>query len=200
MKAKYIRVSTQEQNESRQIEKDVLSYVDKCSGSIPFEKRESALKLISDINKGIVTSVYVHSIDRLGRDTIDILKTISFLTEKGICLISEKEGVKTLNDDGTENLISKMIIGILSTLSEFELQRIKERQREGIEKAKINKAYIANGRPKGTIETKEEFLKKPKTKAIIKRITQGHSLRECANLCECSVNTIQKVKMMLENV
>ena len=197
MKAKYIRVSTIEQNESRQIEKDVLSYIDKCSGSIPFEKRESALKLISDINKGIVTSVHVHSIDRLGRDTIDILKTISFLTEKGICLISEKEGVKTLNDDGTENLISKMIIGILSTLSEFELQRIKERQREGIEKAKINKAYIANGRPKGTIETKEEFLKKPKTKAIIKRIKQGHSLRECANLCECSVNTIQKVKMML---
>jgi len=197
MKAKYIRVSTIEQNESRQIEKDVLSYVDKCSGSIPFEKRESALKLISDINKGIVTSVHVHSIDRLGRNPIDILKTISFLTEKGICLISEKEGVKTLNDDGTENLISKMIIGILSTLSEFELQRIKERQREGIERAKIRDVYVGNGRPEGTTETKEEFLKKPKTKAIIKQLKKGRSVRECANQCKCSINTIQKVKGML---
>ena len=197
MKAKYIRVSTIEQNESRQIEKDVLSYVDKCSGSIPFEKRESALNLISDINKGIITSVYVHSIDRLGRNPIDILKTISFLTEKGICLISEKEGVKTLNDDGTENLISKMIIGILSTLSEFELQRIKERQREGIEKARIRGNYKSNGRPKGNIETKDEFLSKPKNKKIIKLLKEGRSVRECAKLAECSINTIQKVKGML---
>jgi len=196
MEAKYIRVSTEEQNVDRQLEKDVLCYIDKCSGSIPFEKRKSALKLISDIKKGIVTSVHVHSIDRLGRNTIDILQTISFFTANGICLHSTKEGIKTLDENGTENLISKMIIGVLSTLAEFERQRIKERTREGIEKAKQRGTYKGNGRPAG-IETRDEFLNKPKTKGIIKRLKQGHSVRECASLCNCSINTIQKVKMMI---
>ncbi len=198
MKAKYIRVSTLEQNTSRQRNNDIKEYIDHCSGSIPFAKRESALKLISDINKGIITSVEVHSIDRLGRNTIDILNTIKLFTEKNICLTSEKEGVKTLDADGTENLISKMIIGVLSTLSEFELHRIKERQKEGIQRAKVRGVYVGHGRPEGTTETKDEFLKKSKSKQIALRLKKGYSLRECAKMCEVSVNTVKKVKDMIE--
>lgn len=197
MKAKYIRVSTLEQNTSRQRNNDVKEYIDHCSGSIPFAKRESALKLISDINKGIITSVEVHSIDRLGRNTIDILNTIKLFTEKNICLTSEKEGVKTLDADGTENLISKMIIGVLSTLSEFEINRTKERTKEGIQKAKENGSYKSNGRKKGSIETKEEFLKKSKNKQIIKELKSGLSLRRCAKMCNVSINTVKKVKDMI---
>ena len=132
MKAKYIRVSTEEQKIVRQTDFDGLIYPDVCSGSIPFKEREYAKKLLS--NKEI-TEVHVHSIDRLGRNTLDIMQTIQDFTSKGINVVSTKEGLQTLID-GKENPIAKMMIGILGTLAEFELSRIKERQAEGIAKAK----------------------------------------------------------------
>ena len=73
MKAKYIRVSTKEQNTDRQTDFDGLTHIDLCSGSIPFKDRPEAKKLLS--NKEI-TEVHVHSIDRLGRNTLDIMQTI----------------------------------------------------------------------------------------------------------------------------
>jgi DNA invertase Pin-like site-specific DNA recombinase len=95
MKAKYIRVSTKEQNRDRQTDFDGLTYIDKCSGSIPFKERPEANKLLD--NKEI-TEVHVHSIDRLGRNTLDIMQTIQDFTSKGINVVSTKEGLQTLID------------------------------------------------------------------------------------------------------
>ena len=50
MIAKYIRVSTKEQNTDRQTDFNGLTYVDECSGSIPFKDRTEAKKLLN--NKG----------------------------------------------------------------------------------------------------------------------------------------------------
>ena len=47
--------------------------------------------------------------------------------------------------DGKENPIAKMMVGILATLSEFEINRMKERQRDGIAKAKERGVYKTNG-------------------------------------------------------
>ena len=77
--------------------------------------------------------MHVHSIDRLGRNTLDIMQTIQDFTSKGINVVSTKEGLQTLIN-GKENPIAKMMIGILGTLAEFELARGKERQAEGIAK------------------------------------------------------------------
>ena len=63
---KYIRVSTPEQNTSRQ--KDgLIPIVDICSGSIPFEDREAGQELMKRTQLGYVKSISVQSIDRLGR-------------------------------------------------------------------------------------------------------------------------------------
>ena len=132
---KYIRVSTPEQNTTRQ--KDgLISIVDICSGSIPFEKRKGGAELMRRVQSGFVGSVSVQSIDRLGRNTLDILTTIKWFTKQGVNIISQKEGLQTLLKDGTENPTAKLMIGILGTLAEFELSRIRERQAEGIAKAK----------------------------------------------------------------
>ena len=198
MKASYIRVSTSEQNTDRQkINIGFQVYEDKCSGSIPFNQRNFAKELLSDIDKGKIKEVHVHSIDRLGRNTLDIMQTIQHLTSKGVNVVSVKEGLNTLNADGSENMIAKMMVGILGTLAEFELSRMKERQKEGISKAKERDAYKANGRPKGTTESLDEYLAKPKTKKIVKELRKGRSLRETSLVCKCSLSTVQKVQSYL---
>ena len=194
MKALYIRVSTLEQNTDRQTEKGIKTYLDKISGSVAFNKRPEAKKLLAEVEKGRINEIQVHSIDRLGRNTLDIMQTIQTLTEKGVNVISKKEGLQTIVD-GKENPISKMMIGILGTLAEFELTRIKERQAEGIEKAKKKGVYV--GRGEGTEESAEVFLNKAKSRKIIKYLSQGESIRRTALLSNSSINTVRKVKAFI---
>ena len=192
MRAKYIRVSTKEQNTDRQTDFNGTIYSDVCSGSVSFKERTEAKKLLANNE---VTEVLVHSIDRLGRNTLDIMQTIQYFTSKGINVISEKEGLQTIVD-GKENPIAKMMIGILGTLAEFELTRIKERQEEGIAKAKERGVYA--GRSNGSKETIEQFLAKKSTKEIIKYLKQNESIRRTAKLSSTSVGKVQKVKKLME--
>ena len=191
MKAKYIRVSTTEQNTDRQNDFNGLTYPDKCSGSIAFKDRPQAKKLLANDK---VTEVYVHSIDRLGRNTLDIMQTIQYFTSKGINVVSEKEGLSTIVN-GKENPIAKMMIGILGTLAEFEYDRLKERQAEGIANAKKKGVYI--GRKVGTAESKEQFLSKKSTQAIIRFLKANESIRRTAKLSGTSVGKVQKVKKLM---
>ena len=194
---KYIRVSTPEQNTARQ--KDgLIPIVDICSGSIPFEDRPGGEALMRKVQLGFVGSVSVQSIDRLGRNTLDILTTIKWFTKQGVNIISQKEGLQTLLPDGTENPTAKLMIGILGTLAEFELSRIKERQMEGIAKAKERGVYKINGGNR-SIETKTKFLSKSKNALCLKELKRGTSVRRAALLSGVSRMTAHKVKKyMLE--
>ena len=193
MKAKYIRVSTLEQNTERQADFSGLTFTDKCSGSIPFKERPKAKELLADSS---ITEIHVHSIDRLGRDTLDIMQTIQDFTTKGINVVSEKEGLQTLVD-GKENPIAKMMVGILGTLAEFELSRIKERQAEGIAKKKAKGGYL--GRSIGSSESIDLFLNKESTQSILKYLKQKESINRTALLSKTSAGTVKKVKKMIKD-
>ena len=193
MRVKYIRVSTVEQNTDRQDDFNGKTYTDECSGSIAFKDRPKASKLLANDD---VTEILVHSIDRLGRNTIDIMNTIQHFTNKGINVISEKEGLQTIID-GKENPISKMMIGILGTLAEFELSRAKERQSEGIAKAKAKGVYA--GRSAGSSESIDVFIAKESTKAILKNLRLGESIKRTALLSKASIGKVKKVKKMIKD-
>ena len=187
---KYIRVSTTEQNTERQ-ENNANTLIDKCSGSIPFKDRKNGSKLLKMANNDEVDTVKVHSIDRLGRNTIQTF------TELGVNVVSEKEGLSTLID-GKENPTAKLIINILATLSEFELNLIKERQREGIAIAKAKGVYSANGGNK-VKESTEQFLSKKSNAKCWKELKNGNSIRRSASIAGVSNTTAQKIKkLMLE--
>jgi DNA invertase Pin-like site-specific DNA recombinase len=192
---KYIRVSTTEQNTERQ-ENNANTLIDKCSGSIPFIERKNGSKLLRMANNDEVNTIKVHSIDRLGRNTLDILNTIQTFTELGVNVVSEKEGLNTLLPNGKENPTSKLIINILATLSEFELNMIKERQREGIANAKAKGVYASNGGNK-QIETATEFLSKSKNAKCLKELKNGNSIRRSASISGVSNTTAQKVKKLI---
>lgn len=195
MKANYIRVSTLEQNTERQSPiSGAKVYLDKISGTVPLFERPQGKKLYSDIESGLIAEIYVHSIDRLGRDTIDILKTIKYLNSKKICLTSEKEGIQTFIN-GKENPTAQLLINILATLAEFENNIRRERQLEGIAIAKIKGVYT--GRKTGTKLSNDKFLEKHKN--VLKELEKGESIRRVAKLCEVSTGTVQKVKKLLIN-
>ena len=193
--AYYIRVSTIEQNIDRQVVKGEKMFIDKCSGSIKFSERREAKKLLNECIKGFINEVRVNSIDRLGRNTIDIMQTIQRLTDLKVNVVSDKEGLRTLNSDGSINTVSKMMVGILGTLAEFELNRIKERQKEGIVKAKIKGSF--KGRKVGSKEDDDAFLSKTKVQAVIRHLNNGESIRRTALLSKASISLVQKVKKLI---
>jgi DNA invertase Pin-like site-specific DNA recombinase len=188
---KYVRVSTQEQNTARQTRTDDLTLIDICSGSTSFNERKQGSKVLKMARNNEISAVNVHSIDRLGRNTLDILNTIQELTKLGVNVVSEKEGLQTLIN-GKENPVSKLMINILATLSEFELNRIKERQMEGIAEAKKRGVYKSNGgnKPK---ETVKQFISKKANAKCYKLIKTGSSLRNASRLSEVSLGTAQKI-------
>ena len=200
MKVYYLRVSTLEQNTARQMEEipeDCKVFEDKVSGSIPFAERTEGRNIVNLIKQRQINTIYVHSIDRLGRNSLDILQTIQFFNEYEVNLISKKEGLQTFID-GKPNAIASLMIGILSTLSEFELSRIKERSKEGIAEAKKRGAYANNGGKK-KIESVEKFMNKESSKKVLKYLKQGLSVRSCSKMSGCSISLVMKVKKLVED-
>lgn len=196
MKVLYVRTSTIEQKTDRQRvnEKDFqLVIEDKCSGNINLFEREGGRQLLKLIEKGVLTELYVWQIDRLGRCLLDILSNIKFLTEKKICIHFISQGLSTIQPDGTESSITKMIISILGTLSEMEKTISRERQFEGIMLAKL-KGNVYTGRKKDSKEDTLKFLSKPKNAKAIDYIKKGYKNVEVAKIVGLHFNTVTKIR------
>jgi len=191
----YTRVSTVDQKTDRQKvnEKDYeLVVEDKCSGAIPFFSREGGKEIKKLIDNGILTSLSVWQIDRLGRDLRDIINVIFYFKEKQIPIIFINQGLRTLDDEGKENPIAKMIISILGVVGEMEKAQIRERQMEGIRIAKLKKdVYL--GRKPGSSESVLQFLSKEKNKKAFELLKKGYRVGEVAKLSDLHINTVTKI-------
>ncbi|OPC71149.1 recombinase family protein [Elizabethkingia miricola] len=196
MKARYIRVSTGNQNTERQLKKDHPNeklYIDIVSGAIPFKEREQGNKLIQDIEANSIKYISVHSIDRLGRNLFDILATLELLNEKKVTLKVDNLGIESLVNN-KPNSAFKLIISVMANIAEMERETMLERQKEGIKIAIAKGVY--KGRVKGSKESDEQVL--AKYKEVVKYLKRGQSLRDIAKLCNVSLGTVQKVKKILE--
>ena len=194
-KVKYIRVSTEEQNTGRQeVNAKEFSkiYIDKTSGAIQFIERKEAKKLLADIETGIVTEIHIASIDRLGRNIIDILTMVEFFNQKSIKLFVENIGMFSLIDN-KPNPSFKMIASVLGNVAEMERNNMLERQRQGIELAKAKGTYT--GRLYGTKMTNEEIL--TKYKSVVRELKNGESLRRASKIGGCSLGTAQKIQKII---
>lgn len=196
MKVKYVRVSTEEQNTARQelnASEFQKIYTDRISGSVPFNERKEAKKLLSDIEAGLVTEIHINAIDRLGRSIIDILQVAEYLTAKKINLFVENIGMFSLIG-GKINPSFKLIVSVLGNVGELERTNLLERQKVGIELAKLQGKY--KGRLYGTTMTDDEIL--VKYKSVAKELRKGESLRRAAKIGGCSLGTAQKLKSILD--
>lgn len=196
MKARYIRVSTGNQNTERQLEKNHPNeklYIDIVSGAVPFKEREQGNRLIQDIETDSIKYISVHSIDRLGRNLFDILATLELLNEKKVTLKVDNLGIESLVNN-KPNSAFKLIISVMANIAEMERETMLERQKEGIKIAIAKGVY--KGRIKGSKESDEQVL--AKYKEVVKYLKRSQSLRDIAKLCNVSLGTVQKVKKILE--
>ena len=137
----YIRVSSKEQNLARQqveMQKLNLAYIFEEKASGKNVDRPELQKMLSILSEG--DTVVVLSIDRLARNTKDLLELVDLFKKKGINFISLKENIDTSTPTGM------FIITILGALSELEREYIRERQRQGIAIAKTHKNIKAEGK------------------------------------------------------
>ena len=189
--AKYIRVSTTEQNIDRQTTTTHKQYIDKCSGSIPFNERPNAIKLLNDIANKKIDTLVVHSIDRLGRNAFDIQTTLNTLSNLNINVYVENIGLYSMIEN-KPNSIFKMITDVLSNVAEMERTSLLERQREGIIIAKAKGTY--KGRQLDTIETTQQFLSKYNQSHLELIKDENYSIRKLASITNLSNNTIVKIR------
>lgn len=136
MKVGYVRCSTAEQNEARQLkmmeEQGVERiFTDKASGKNT--DRVAFQEMMAFIREGDV--VIVESISRIARNTRDLLSIVAELTEKGVEFVSLKENIDTTTPQG------RFILTVFGALAELERESILERQREGIAIAKAEGKY-----------------------------------------------------------
>ena len=188
MKVNYIRVSTEQQNISRQLKEGFdKTFIDKCSGVISFKDRLGGKKLIDFLKKNEGTTVEVKSVDRLGRNTLDILNTIELFKECNSIL-----KVDDLGMDSNSPFFDVMV-SLMSTIAQHDKNMINERTKEGREIAKIKGVY--KGRKKGSIIDREKYL--VKYADIVKLLNKDVSITDISNITGKTRQTIYKVKKMI---
>lgn len=136
MKIAYVRVSTVEQNEARQVEALKKYGIDKWfteKVSAKDTNRPQLQAMLEFAREG--DTVYIHDFSRLARSTSDLLKMVELLQAKSVHLVSNKESIDTSTPTG------KLMLTMLGAIYEFERTNLLERQREGVAIAKTQGKY-----------------------------------------------------------
>ena len=171
----YIRVSSVDQNQDRQLEGVDLdrTFTDSASGKDT--QRPGLASMLSYVRDGDV--VIVHSMDRLARNLDDLRRLVQRLTEQNITVEFRKEH---LTFTGNDSPMEKLMLSVMGAFAEFERELIRERQREGIALAKQRGAY--RGRKKS--------LTPAKVSEIAQRVANGESKAEIARDLRISRGTL----------
>lgn len=179
----YLRVSTTEQTtENQRIAIERAGYKlesqrvvsEEVSGGVPALQRKEFSALVEHKLESGDTLV-VLKLDRLGRDNIDIQQTITMLQGKGVKVVSLDLPVGELTSAN-----GKMMMQIFAAFAEFERNRIKERTREGLERAK------SQGKKLGRPEAKDT------TRSVQRVKAEGLSQSQAAKRLDLSIATVKR--------
>ncbi len=136
MHVAYIRVSTAEQNEQRQV--DAMQqygiekwFIEKVSGKD--KNRPKLQEMLNFVREG--DTVHIHDFSRLARSTKDLLDIVEQLSQKNVRLISNKEALDTSTATG------RLMLTVVAAIAQFERECMLERQLEGIAAAKKDGRY-----------------------------------------------------------
>lgn len=199
------RVSTDRQEYQRQIN-ELTAYCEnvgwtveeifanKVSGAKRIEEREEILSLVEYVREHRIKRVVCLEISRVGRNTLEALKVIQYLTENGVSLFVKNYNLETLDANGKPNPITSLICTILLEIASMERLTIRERMESGRKQYidRCRKEGIKMGRPstyRKSVETyKEQY---PKEIGLIRK---GLSLKNISAITGTSINTIRKIR------
>ncbi len=197
----FSRVSTSIQDNQRQIDElteysqkmnfDVIKvFEEKISGGKKNEERPILLEMIQFVKENQVDKVLCWELSRIGRNSLEVLKTIELLNENCISLFIKNYNIETLNDKCEINPLSQFMIQILTSVSQMERSQIRQRIKSGYDSFRKNGGKV--GRKSGFIKDKETLLNQHKD--IVKYLRQGQSVRNTMKLTGKSSGTVQKIK------
>jgi DNA invertase Pin-like site-specific DNA recombinase len=199
------RVSKESQSYDRQI-KDLTTYAnrmkynivgefnEKISGAAKNENRLALTQLVTFTETNKVDKILVWELSRLGRNTLEVLKSLDMFHTKGISLYVLNYNIETLNVDGTINPMAQMMCTMLAEFSRAERASIQQRLASGYKRHISIGGHV--GRIKGVTMDNSQLL--DKHREIVKYLKKGRSIRETATLVNKSTRTVLKVKHVVE--
>jgi len=200
----FSRVSTSIQDYKRQTD-ELLDYSkkmnlnvirifeEKISGGLKNDDRPVLIEMIQFIKDNNIDKVLCWELSRLGRNTIEVLKTIQILNENCISLFIKNYNIETLNDKCEVNPMSHFMIQILTSVSEMERTQIRLRIKSGYDSFRNNGGKV--GRKEGFRKDENKLLSEYKD--VVKLLKQGFSVRKVMKLTDKSSGTVQKIKRIL---
>lgn len=201
----YSRVSTTSQDYKRQTEElkeyahkmgfeALRTFEEKISGGKNNEDRPKLMEMVNYIKENKIDKVLCWELSRIGRNTIEVLKTIKLLNDNCISLFIKNYNIETLNDKCEINPLSQFMIQILTSVSEMEKTTIRQRVKSGYDS--FRKAGGKVGRKEGYRKDGDTLL--AENKDVVKLLKQGYSVRKVMKLTDKSSGTVQKIKKIVE--
>lgn len=204
----YARVSSvsDRQDTSRQIEdlrkyanlrdiEVVATFEEHISGAKKNEERQILTDCLEYCTTNSVHYLLLSELSRLGRSTLQVLRSLEVLHEAKVSVYIQNLGLYTLQPDGKVNPIVSILITILAEMSNIERSNIVYRLNSG------RSNYIAKGgklgRKTGSIKTEEK--KREEYKEVIQLLKKGYSVRNVAKLQGIGISTVQRVKNIFVN-
>lgn len=170
----------------------------KVSGAKRNENRQEIVELLDYIKNNPVDMVAATEVSRVGRDTLEALKTIEILNESKVNLYFANYNIETLLPDGTVNPIARLILTICLEISAYERNLIRYRMKTGYEdylKRRKENPALRLGRGADYKKSEEQYrLQYAKELTLLRK---GVSLRNVQKLTGTAVGTLRKIKQYL---
>lgn len=201
MKIAYIRVSSIDQNEQRQIEEmkkfgAEKIFIEKQSGAT-ISHRPIFLEALDFVREQDI--FIVEAIDRLGRNYDEIIDSVNYLKKKNVRLIITSLPImaEAIGNPLLDKFIKDLIIQILAMIAEQERIESKRRQAQGIKIAKTNGVY--KGRPKLYSADTKDPQRRLVYKSIVQDLENGVAISKIAKDHDITRQTVYRIKRDLTN-
>ena len=173
----------------------VKTYEEHVSGAKRIEERQVLTECLEYCTRNSVDFLLLSELSRLGRSTLQVLRSLEILHEAKVSVYIQNLGLYTLLPDGKVNPIASIMVTVLAEMANIERSNIQYRLNSG----RAN--YIANGgklgRKKGSSKSEEKL--KEEYKETILLLKKGYSIRNVAKLQGIGISTVQRIKKQFIN-
>ena len=199
-----VRVSTSEQNTSRQVHE--LTEVATASGwTVTHVVREEGVSGASKVRPGLdqvlqlaeaglVKKVLVHEISRVSRNPVVLHGSVERFTEAGVSLYWHAQRTETLLPDGRRSPAAGLMIALLGEMARSERETMIERVKSGLAEARRKGRRL--GRPQGSGLSTADLLEKHAD--VHKLLRGGHSIRHASRISGKGTSTVMRVARALK--
>ena len=173
----------------------VKIYEEHISGAKRIEERQVLTECLEYCTSHSVDFLLLSELSRLGRSTLQVLRSLEILHEAKVSVYIQNLGLYTLQPDGKVNPIASIMVTVLAEMANIERSNIQYRLNSG----RAN--YIANGgrlgRKKGSTKSEEKL--RDEYKETIALLKKGYSIRNIARLQGIGISTVQRIKNQFIN-